>query len=136
MRYLLDTNICIYAIKRHPLALFQYLETFPTGDIAVSAITCCELQFRIAKSSKPAQSRVNLELFLAPLKVLSFPPQASEEFGKLRAHLNGLGTPIGTYDLLLASHALHEGLTIVTNNEIEFQRVPDLQIENWAERFS
>ena len=130
-RYLLDTNICIYIIKRSPAAVFARFETLQVGDVGVSAITYCELQFGVAKSSRPDENQLALTEFLSPLEVRDFPSAAAIAFGKIRAHLQSAGTPIGNYDLLIAAHALYEGFTLVTNNTEEFNRVPGLKLENW-----
>ena len=133
MRYLLDTNTCIYIIKRSPVHVYRRFKRLRIGDVAVSAITHCELQFGVANSSDPERNQRALTGFLAPLEVLDFPSAAAMTYGAIRAHLQRAGTPIGNYDLLLAAHALHQGLTFVTNNIKEFKRVPDLRIENWTE---
>jgi tRNA(fMet)-specific endonuclease VapC len=101
------------------------------GDVGISAITYCELQFGVAKSSRPVENQLALAEFLSPLEVLAYPPAAAVPFGNIRAHLERKGMPIGNYDLLIAAHALHEGLTLVTNNTKEFKRVPGLKVENW-----
>ena len=132
MRYLLDTNICIDMIKRSPSLVYDRFKNLHVGDVGVSAITYCELQFGVAKSSRPDENQVALTEFLSPLEVCDFPSAAAIVFGKIRAHLQRIGTPIGNYDLLIAAHALHEGFTLVTNNTKEFIRVPGLKIENWV----
>ena len=131
MRYLLDTNTCIYMIKRSPPDVFDRFKTLHVGDVGVSAITCCELQFGVANSSRPDENQLALTEFLSPLEVRDFPSAAAIAFGKIRAHLQRVGTPIGNYDLLIAAHALYEGFTLVTNNTKEFERVPGLKVENW-----
>ena len=131
MRYLLDTNICIYIIKRSPPELYARFRKLKVGDVGVSAITYCELQFGVARSSRPEENQLALTEFLGPLEVLDFPAAAAVRFGEIRAQLQIAGTPIGGYDLLIAAHALHEGLILVTNNTREFRRVPDLKVENW-----
>lgn len=133
MRYLLDTNSCIYIIKRSPDHLYQRFKALRVGDVGVSAITCCEFQYGVANSTKPDENQLALTEFLAPLEVLDFPSAAAPLYGNIRAHLQRVGTPIGNYDLLLAAHARHEGLTLVTNNTKEFRRVPHLKVENWIE---
>jgi tRNA(fMet)-specific endonuclease VapC len=132
MRYLLDTNICIYIIKRSPPELYARFQSLKVGDVGVSAITYCELQFRVARSSRPEENQLALTEFLSPLEVLDFPAAAAAEYGGIRARLQSAGTPIGGYDLLIAAHALHERLTLVTNNIREFRRVPGLKVENWV----
>ncbi|MFW6367066.1 MAG: type II toxin-antitoxin system tRNA(fMet)-specific endonuclease VapC [bacterium] len=134
MRYLLDTNTCIYIIKRSPEDVYQRFRRLHVGDVGISAITFCELQFGVSKSGNPDKNQHALTEFLGPLDVLDFPADASPIYGTIRAHLQRAGTPIGNYDLLLAAHALHQGLVLVTNNTKEFKRVPDLRIENWIEQ--
>lgn len=133
MRYLLDTNACIYIIKRSPPKVLARLSQLHVGDVGVSAITCCELQFGVANSSDPERNQSALNEFLAPLDVLDFPGAAALVYGEVRARLRRAGTPIGNYDLLIAAHALHLGLVLVTNNTREFRRVPHLKIENWLD---
>lgn len=136
MRYLLDTNTCIYIIKRSPPEVFDRFRVLRVGDVGVSAITYCELQFGVAKSSRPEENQHVLAEFLSPLEVLDFPAAAAPLFGTIRAHLQHAGTPIGNYDLLIAAHALQERFTLVTNNTKEFSRVPGLKVENWIGRGS
>ncbi len=133
MRYLLDTNTCIYIIKRSPERVILRFKRLRVGDVGVSAITVCELQFGVSNSSQPERNQRALTEFLGPLEVLDFPAGASAGYGEIRAHLPRSGKPIGSYDLLLAAHALHDNLTLVTNNVREFARVPNLCTENWLE---
>ena len=133
MRYMLDTNTCIYIIKRAPEHVYKRFKTHRIGDIGVSAITYCELQFGVANSAKPDENQLALTEFLGPLEVLDFPSAAAPLYGRIRAQLQRAGTPIGNYDLLIAAHACHAGCTMVTNNVKEFKRVPNLKIENWIE---
>ena len=132
MRYLLDTNICIYIIKRAPEAAVRRFRTLRVGDVGVSAITYCELQFGVAKSLRREQNQLALNEFLAPLEVLDFPSAAAPLYGEIRAHLQQAGTPIGNYDLLIAAHAMALGLVLVTNNTKEFGRVRGLIVEDWT----
>jgi len=133
MRYLLDTNTCIYIIKRSPAHVYDRFRHLHVGDVGVSAITFCELQFGVSNSAKPDKNQLALTEFLGPLEVLDFPSGASRIYGKIRTCLQRAGTPIGNYDLLIAAHALYQGLTLVTNNTKEFNRVPELVIEDWIE---
>ena len=133
MRYLLDTNTCIYIIKRSPEQVMHRFKRLRVGDVGVSAITVCELQFGVANSSQPERNQQALTEFLGPLEVMDFPVAAAATYGEISAHLQRSGRPIGSYDLLLAAHALHENLTLVTNNLREFSRVPNLRAENWLE---
>jgi tRNA(fMet)-specific endonuclease VapC len=132
MQYLLDTNTCIYIIKRCPEVVVKRFKKLRVGDVGVSAITVCELYFGVSYSSQPEQNLCALTEFLGPLEMLDFPAAAAAIYGRIRAHLQRAGRPIGNYDLLLAAHALHANLTLVTNNVREFSRVPDLQTENWV----
>ena len=131
MRYLLDTNTCIYIIKRSPEQVMLRFKRLRVGDVGVSAITVCELQFGVSNSSQPEKNQRALTEFLGPLEILDFPAAASVVYGEIRTHLQRAGTPVGRYDLLLAAHALQRELTLVTNNVREFLRVPDLRTENW-----
>ena len=131
MRYLLDTNICIYVInQRPPVTLAQFLAHEDDG-IGISSVSAGELYFGVRKSGSARNLRA-LENFLAPLTVLDFDLEAARIYGELRAGLERKGIPIGPYDTQIAAHALAAGLTLVTNNEREFKRVPGLQLENWA----
>ncbi|HTH80231.1 MAG TPA: type II toxin-antitoxin system VapC family toxin [Ramlibacter sp.] len=131
MQYLLDTNICIYVINQRPsVVLAQFLAHEDEG-IAISSISAAELHFGVRKSGSARNLRA-LENFLAPLMVLDFDLDAARVCGDLRAALERKGVPIGPYDTQIAAHALATGLTLVTNNEREFKRVPGLSLENWA----
>lgn len=130
---MLDTNICIYALKNKPEAVMRRFREELDAGICISAVVLAELEHGIAKSSCPGKSRAALYQFLIPLEILPFHGSAAVEYGRIRAHLERSGTPIGPLDMLIAAHARAEGLTLVTNNVREFQRVPDLKIANWAE---
>ncbi|MEX2605503.1 MAG: type II toxin-antitoxin system VapC family toxin [Gracilimonas sp.] len=131
--YLLDTNICIYIIKKKPKIVFDRFNTCEPGSIAISSVTLAELQYGISKSSKPQKNQEALELFLLPLDILDFNGKAAVEYGKIRADLERKGTPIGSLDLLIAAHARSLETTLVTNNEKEFRRVEKLNVENWIQ---
>ncbi len=133
MRYLLDTNICIYVIKNHPPEVRARLERHPLEDVGVSAVTVAELEYGVAKSARPGQNALALGAFLAPLRVAAFDDGAARRYGELRAALERAGTPIGSMDMLIAAHALSLGAVLVTNNVREFGRVPGLGVENWLE---
>ena len=131
LRYLLDTNIVIYVIKRRPpqaLAIFNQ----QAGRMAISAITLTELQHGAEKSSVSATNLAVVEDFCSRLEVLPYAAKAAQHYGSIRAALEKQGQPIGVNDLHIAAHARSEGLTLVTNNLREFERVPALQLENWA----
>lgn len=131
LRYLLDTNIVIYVIKRRPL---QALEIFNqnAGRMAISAITLAELQHGAEKSSNPAANLAVVEDLCSRLELLSYGAKAAQHYGAIRAALEKQGQTIGVNDLHIAAHARSEGLTLVSNNLREFERVPALQLENWA----
>jgi len=132
MEYLLDTNICIYIIKKRPAGVLKKFESLSLGDVAISSITLAELYYGIMKSSNPKKNQEALDKFLIPLEILDFDYTATIEYGKIRADLEKKGTPIGPLDTLIASHVKSLNLTLVTNNEKEFARIPDLKIENWT----
>ncbi len=132
MWYMLDTNICIYLIKRDPPQVLQRVEEHDPGDIWVSAITVSELEYGIAKGSRPDEARSALEKFLASFGTLPYDDRAAEAYGLLRAELERRGQTIGPLDLLIAAHALALGCTLVTHNTREFRRVPALAVEDWA----
>lgn len=129
--YLLDTNICIYIIKKKPIEVIKRFQKILPGQVAISSITLSELQFGIEKSNFPGKNRDALEKFLIPLEIISYDSEASIVYGRIRKHLESKGTPIGSLDTLIAAHAISINSILVTNNEKEFCRVPDLVIENW-----
>ncbi len=131
LRYLLDSNIVIYVIKRRPLAALQLFNEH-AGHMAVSSITLAELLHGAEKSNAPARSRAVVEDFCSRLEVLAYGPKAALHYGSIRAALERLGLTIGVNDLHIAAHARSEGLTLVSNNLREFERVEALQLANWA----
>ena len=131
MKYLLDTNICIYIINRRPPAVLERFDEHPLGAIGASSITAAELAFGVAKSGSDKNRRA-LEKFLASLDVAPFDREAMWAYGSLRAGLELRGRPIGSLDTLIAAHALALEATLVTNDVGEFGRVPGLKVENWA----
>jgi len=132
MKYMLDTDTCIYVIKEKPKAVIERLRRAELEDLCLSAITLCELEFGVSKSALPETSRRALAGFLAPLHVAAFDERAAQEYGQLRAALERAGTVIGSMDMLIAAHALSLRCALVTNNEAEFTRVPRLRVLNWA----
>ena len=133
MKYMLDTNICIFAIKNKPENVIKTLKSKDPDDICISAITYAELSHGVEKSQYADRNRLALSLFLANITILDFDQNASEEYGKIRAELERKGTPIGPMDMLIAGHARSKDLILVTNNTSEFSRVSDLTIEDWKE---
>jgi tRNA(fMet)-specific endonuclease VapC len=130
--YLLDTNICIYIIKKRPEQVIERLRHTRISEVGVSSITLSELEYGAAKSSRPAQNKLAIIEFLAPFEILPYDDMAAQEYGKVRAYLEKQGTPIGSMDMLIAAHALSLNCILVTNNEREFRQIPTLKIENWA----
>lgn len=133
MRYLLDTNICIYLIKRRPPEVRRRFAGLAYGDVCLAAITVAELEYGVAKSAQPERNAAALQGFLLPLEVLPFDAAAAACYGALRADLERRGLVIGSMDMLIAAQALAAGLVLVTNNAREFSRVPGLYCENWVE---
>ncbi len=132
MIFMLDTNICIYIIKRKPSHVLDRFKKTEISEITISSITLSELLYGVSKSSKPEQNLMALTQFVAPLEILPYGDEAAKYYGDLRAHLEKRGNPIGSLDMLIAAHALSISVTLVTNNEKEFNRVPNLNIENWV----
>ena len=131
MKYMLDTNICIYAMKKQT-AVLQKLTSIDPDEICISSITLSELMYGIQKSGHKDENTSKLLNFLAVVSVLDYGGNASLSYGKIRTQLEKQGQPIESMDLLIASHALSEGLILVTNNEKEFRKVQNLRIENWT----
>lgn len=132
MRYMLDTNICIYIIKNKPKKVIMELKRHKPSEICVSAITYAELTYGVEKSMAVEKNRLALALLFSNIEVLDFNTKAAIHYGKIRAYLEKQGTPIGSLDMMIAAHAMSLGYTVVTNNIKEFERVPDLKLENWA----
>ncbi len=133
MRYLLDTNICIFLINCHPEVVRSRFQQVPVELVGVSSVTTSELRYGVAKSMKQKQNVAALQKFLLPLSLLPYDDEASLQYGRLRAHLEHEGKSIGAMDTMIAAHALSLDLTVVTNNTREFSRVPNLHVEDWSE---
>ncbi len=132
MKYLLDTNICIYLIRQRPASVIREMARQQVGDVGLSSITVAELHYGVAKSTQVERNQSALEQFLAPLIIVDFDAAAATAYGAVRALLERRGTPIGSLDTLIAAHALSMDVTLVTNNKREFSRVPRLKLTNWA----
>jgi tRNA(fMet)-specific endonuclease VapC len=132
MKYLLDTNICIYIIKKKPVEVIKRFLKMKPDSIGISSITVSGLYYGIAKSSKPNENTIALEQFILPLTVLDFNKDDSIAYGRLRAKLEQKGKLIGAMDMLIAAQALSRDLIIVTNNEREFKKIEGLSVENWV----
>lgn len=133
MKYMLDTNICIYVIKHKPEAVIRNFMLHDPDQMCISSITYAELMHGVEKSQSVEKNRMAISLFLSPVTILDFDADAAEEYGKVRADLEQKGTPIGPMDMLIAGHARSKGLIVVTNNTREFMRVEGLRLEDWTQ---
>jgi tRNA(fMet)-specific endonuclease VapC len=133
MKYLLDTNICIYIIKKKPESVLKKFSKLNPGSVAISSITLAELYFGVVKSTKPNENMIALQEFISPLIVLDFTDQDALLYAKIRTDLEKKGKLIGAMDLLIAAIAKSRDLALVTNNTKEFSRINDIKIENWVE---
>ena len=131
-RYMLDTNMVIYAIKNKPSKVLEKIQQYEHEDIYISTITLAELEYGVSHSSKPEQNHMALMLFLSNINVVPYDDNAAIEYGPIRETLQAKGIPIGPYDMLIAAHAKSLGFVLVTHNVKEFERIPDLEIEDWA----
>ena len=132
MRYMLDTNICIFLIKHRPESVIRRFLELEPRDICISSITYAELVYGVEKSRAKEKNRVALILLLSEIEILPYDDVAAQTYGVIRADLQRKGTPIGPLDMLIASHAKSRGLTLVTNNTGEFERVEGLKVEDWV----
>ena len=132
MKYILDTNICIYIINEKPDKVLRKFELYPVYEFGISSITHAELQYGIEKSKNKNTNQAALDEFLLPLTILPFHGQRLVTcYGEIRASLESKGQMIGPLDMLIAAHALSLDLTIISNNIKEFSRIPNLKCENW-----
>jgi tRNA(fMet)-specific endonuclease VapC len=132
MKYVLDTNICIYLIRKKPASVIARFNEHAVGDIGISSISVAEISYGVYKSQRRTQNQEALLQFLSPLIIAEFDADAAFHYGHIRGELEGRGTPIGSLDTLIAGHAVSLGSILVTNNEREFSRVPNLKVENWV----
>ena len=131
LKFLLDSDICIFAMKRRTPALLRRLDQRATAS-AISVVAYGELAFGEAMSVHREEAAAHLAALLETLQVLPLPLEAARRYAEIRAELQRTGQPIGSNELWIAAHALADDLTLVTNNEREFQRVPGLRVENWT----
>ena len=134
MKYLLDTNTCIYVINKKPPWAVNHIRSRNPDDIAISTITIAELQYGVYRSQNEDRNRIALLEFLVPFTIIDFDQSAAAAYGSIRASLERKGTPVGPMDLLIAAQALSEKLILITNNEKEFRRIDGLRIENWIRK--
>ena len=132
MKYMLDTNICIYTIKHKPPEVIKAFLCHEPDDMCISSITYGELMHGVEKSQAVELNRAAITLFLSAISILPFDSDAAEKYGAVRADLERKGTPIGPMDMLIAGHARSRGLILVTNNTREFFRVNELEVEDWT----
>ena len=136
IKYLLDTNICVYLIKKNNPEVFKRFQIHDIGTVGVSSITVAELQYGVDKSAFPDKNNKALQDFLDPLEILPFEYDACDPYGKIRAQLERAGKTIGPLDFLIAAHAISLNAILVTNNVKEFSRIEKLKIENWVDQLS
>jgi tRNA(fMet)-specific endonuclease VapC len=132
MRYMLDTNICIYAIKKRPEKVLEQLQKVKAQDVCISSVTYAELMHGVYKSQAVERNLLALSLLLSNIEIMQFDSDAADEYGRIRAALEKNGTPIGPLDTMIAGHAMSLGCTLVTNNTKEFARIKGLKTANWA----
>jgi tRNA(fMet)-specific endonuclease VapC len=131
LKYLLDTNIVIYVMKRKPLEALKVFNK-NASRMAISTITLAELIYGAEKSKQVEKNLSTIEDFISHLEVLPYDINATQHYGQIKAFLERSGKPIGVNDIHIAAHARSHGLTLVTNNLSEFKRIPNLALENWV----
>lgn len=132
-RYMLDTDISSYIIKKRDAVLQARLAKVPVNDVCVSVITKAELLYGVARSSNKRINRIGVDEFLTFVRVLPWDDTAAEHYGEIRAGLESAGTPIGNLDLMIAAHARSCRLAVVTNRERHFRKVSGLRVDNWLD---
>ncbi|MBI5185284.1 MAG: type II toxin-antitoxin system VapC family toxin [Nitrospinae bacterium] len=132
MMLMLDTNICIYILRKKPPSVYKKLARSPMEDICLSSITLAELRYGVAKSGSKTSNRAVLDSFLEHLAVLPWDAKAADYYGEIRAVLEKNGNIIGNMDMLIAAHACSIKATLITNNMNEFSRIPGLRVKNWV----
>jgi len=133
MKFMLDTNICLYIIKQKPPKVLKYFRAYSVGEIGISSITLAELRFGVAKSQHIQKNEEALDAFILPLEIADFDEKAAKVYGDIRAALEKAGNPIGSMDMLIGAHALSLGITLVTNNVREFKKVKNLKVIDWSD---
>jgi tRNA(fMet)-specific endonuclease VapC len=133
MKYLIDTNICIYIMNNRPSEVIQRFKNVEIGLIGISSISVSELHYGVCKSTRIKYNLKRLEEFLNPFEILPYDENASRCYGKIRSQLENQGNVIGPLDMLIAAHALSNNLILITNNEKEFNRIQSVKVENWAD---
>jgi tRNA(fMet)-specific endonuclease VapC len=132
MKYMLDTNICIYLIKQNPAKVLKHFKSHAIGDIGISSVTLAELRDGVSKSQHIEKNQQALDEFVLPLEIADFDETAAQEYGTIRAEIERAGKPIGSMDMLIGAHAHALGVTLVTNNTKEFKQIKNLKIVDWS----
>lgn len=132
MKVMLDTNMCIYIIKRRPASALRRFLDYRICDVGISSITYSELRYGVAKSQHRVKNEEALNLFVGSLEIVPFGEDAARAYGDIRATLEKAGTPIGSMDLLIAAHAVSLGVTLVSNITREFSRISGLNLADWS----
>jgi len=132
IKYIADTDICIYIMNERPPEVIQRFKQFDVGEVCVSAITVSELYYGVSKNQNRKLNKQRVKEFLLPLEILPYDEIAANIYGDIRSQLEKRGKTIGPLDFLIAAHALSRNLVLVTNNEKEFKRVKKLKVENWV----
>lgn len=132
MKYMLDTNICIYLIKQKPPKVLKHFKSHAVGDIGISSISLAELRYGVSKSQHIEKNQQALDEFILPLEISNFDEKAAQEYGALRAELERAGKFIGSMDMLIGAHALALGVTLVTNDSKEFKQIKNLKSVDWS----
>lgn len=133
MKYMLDTNICIYAIKNTFPGLREYMSNITPGEMCISSITLSELRYGAYKSAATSRNMIAINQFLSTIQVIPYNEKAADEYGQIRSDLEKKGQVIGNMDMLIAAHAKSTRMTVVTHNIKEFCRVDGLTVEDWVE---
>ena len=133
MLYLLDTDICSYIMKKHPLSVLQRLQTIEISSVGISAITLAELRYGVERLNSSRFTQQDLDFFTTHLTVFAWDAEATQYYSILRVDLERKGLPIGNMDMLIAAHALSLDAILVTNNQRHFSRISSLKLENWLE---
>ena len=132
MKFMLDTNICIYLIKLKQQKVLKHFQSHAVGYIGISSITLAELRYGVAKSQHIEKNRQALYEFILPLEIADFDETAAEAYGTIRAALEKVGRPIGSMDMLIGAHALALSVALITNNTKEFKRIKNLKVVDWT----
>ncbi|KAF0143544.1 MAG: PilT protein domain-containing protein [Nitrospirae bacterium] len=132
MKFMLDTNTCIYIIKQKSPQVLKHFKAYSVGEIGISSITLAELRFGVEKSQYIQKNQEALDAFILPLEIADFDEKAAKAYGEIRAEIEKAGNPIGSMDMMIGAHALSLGLTLVTNNTREFRKIKHLKVTDWT----